>query len=184
MGRLFNLLRPSRRAVLLGGGAMVLAPTVDAFRQPVRLGVLDEQEAWQRIQRVTDRRNGDGYVGFDHEDIELILGTGPVRAVEAVGVGDARAFDAVEQVIDRCSLNHLNHLNFTEPIASGLLIIAAPRDGWYSMESHRAFAMFVRTCAQSPPLRGGLYALGVYRDAALNDAFRVTLIFAAPGRKR
>ena len=181
MSRLFNLLKPSRRSVLLSGGAMVLAPTVDAFRQPVGLGVLDEQEAWQRIYRVTDRRNIDGYVGFDYEDLELILGTYPVCAVEGVGVGEARAFDAVEQVIDRC---RLNHLNVTVPIASGLLIIAAPRDGWYSMESHRAFAMFVRTCAQSPPLRGGLYALGVYRDAALNDAFRVTLIFAAVGRER
>ncbi len=178
MSRLFNLLKPSRRAVLLSGGAMVLAPTVDAFRQPVGLGVLDEQEAWQRIYRVTDRRNVDGYVGFDYEDIDLILGTGPVCAVEGVGIGEARAFDAVEQVVDRCSLN------VTEPIASGLLIIAAPRDCWYSMESHRAFAMFVRTCAQSPPLRSGLYALGVYRDAALNDAFRVTLIFAAPARER
>jgi hypothetical protein len=180
MGGLFHLLKPSRRAVLLSGGAMVLAPTVDAFRQPAPAGVVEEQEAWQRIYCVTDRRNVDGYVGFDHEDLELILGVGPVYAVEGVGVGDARALDAVEQVIDRCSLNHLN---VTEPIASGLLIIAAPRDGRYSMESHRAFAMFVRTCAQSSPLRGGLYALGVYRDAALNDAFRVTLIFAAAGRE-
>lgn len=178
MGRLFNLFKPSRRAVLLGGSAMVLVQAVDAFRQPAPSGVVEEQEAWQRIYRVTDRRNVDGYVGFDHEDIELILGTGPVCAVEGVGVGEARAFDAVEQVIDRC------RLNVTKPIASGLLIIAAPRDGWYSMESHRAFAMFVRTCAQSPPLQGGLYALGVYRHVALNEAFRVTLIFAAAGRER
>jgi hypothetical protein len=178
MDRFFNLLKPSRRAVLLGGGAIVLAPPVDAFRQLVGLGVLDEQEAWQRIYCVTDRRNIDGYVGFDYEDLELILGTGPVCAVEGVGVGDARAFDAVEQAIDRCALN------FTEPIASGLFIIAAPRDGWYSMESHRAFSMFVRSSAQSSLLQGGLYALGVYRDTAQNDAFRVTLIFAAAGWER
>ena len=156
---------------------MVLAQSVHGFRPPVQSGVVDKQEAWQRIYRVTDRRNIDGYVGFDHEDVELILGSGPVCAVEGVGVGDTRASDAVEQAIDRY------HLNFTEPIAYGLLIMAAPRDGWYSMESHRAFAMFVRACTHSRPLRGGLYALGVYRDAALNDAFRVTVIFAAAGRE-
>lgn len=180
MGLLFTPLNPSRRAMLLSGGAIALAPTVNALWQAAPSGALDEEEAWQRIYRVTDRRNVDGYVGFDYEDLELILGTGPICAVEGVGVGEARAFDAIEQVIDRCSLNHLN---VREPIASGLLIIAAPQDGWYSLESHRAFAMFVRTSAQSPPLRGGIYALGVYRDAAPNDLFRVTLIFAAAGRE-
>lgn len=166
----------SRRTVLLAGGAIALAETVYPLSRPVQSGIVSEQEAWHRIQRTTDRRNIDGYVGFDFEDLELILGSGPVCAVEGVGVGAARGSDAVEQAIDRC------RLNFTEPVASGLLIMTAPRDGWYSMESHRAFAMFVRACARSQPLRGGLYALGVYREAAPNDVFKVTVIFAAAGQ--
>ena len=167
----------ARRAFLLGGTALAIAHKASGFEHPVAPGVVDKQAAWQRICRVTDPHNVGGYVGFDHGDVELIMGSRYLCAVEGLTVGNTRATEAVEQALERY------HLNFRKPVTHALLIIAAPMDSWYSLESHRAYATFLHACAQSQLLRGGTSTLGVYREATLNDAFRVTVVTAATGRE-
>ena len=172
-----NTNKLARRAFLVGGAALVMAHKASGFEQPVAPGVVNQHEAWQRICRVIDQHNVDGYVGFDDDDLALFLSGGTFSGVEGVGVGSTRADDAVESAIERY------HLNSRVPATDALLIIAAPTDSWYSMESHRAYATFRQACAQSQLLRGITCLYGFYREATLNDAFRVTVIVAATGRE-
>lgn len=174
-----TLARRSFLLGVLGGAALGMAHKACGFEHPVTPGVVNQQEAWQRICRVIDAHNVDGYVGFDDDDLALFLRSGgPLCGVEGVGVGSTRAADAVEQAIERY------HLNFRDPATCALLIIAAPTDSWYSMESHRAYATFRQACAPSQLLEGVVCLYGFYREATLNDVFKVTFIVATTGRER